>query len=165
MDILHYLKTHHDSIRTTCESLWQAKAVKERKAQLEALVKATEVYLTLERDFLYPEISGLFAAADSLIEAAETNAANVDKGLKSLVKYASGAGFDAAVFATRLQELQLALTMHFDQEEQNLMPKMRMHIRTEEREDLGQVFADAEAEVLLALTAELEPVSVSRKRA
>jgi hypothetical protein len=64
-----------------------------------------------------------------------------------------------------LQEFQLALTMHFDQEEQNLMPKMRMHIRTEEREDLGQVFADAEAEVLIALAAELEPVSVSRKRA
>lgn len=162
MDILHYLKTHHDSIRTTCESLLQAKAVKERKAQLEALVKATEVYLTLERDFLYPEISGLFAAADSLIEAAEANAANVDKMLKSLVKTASS---NAAVFAARLQEFQLALTRHFDQEEQNLMPKMRMHIRTEEREDLGQVFADAEAEVLMALAAELEPVSVSRKRA
>ena len=55
--------------------------------------------------------------------------------------------------------------MHFDQEEQNLMPKMRLHIRTEEREDLGQVFADAEAELLIALAAELEPVSVSRKRA
>ena len=165
MDILHYLKTHHDSIRTTCESLWQAKAVKERKAQLEALVKAAEVYLTLERDFLYPEIAGLFAAADSLVEAAETNSANVDKALKSLVKAAAGSPFEAAAFASRLQELQLALTMHFDHEERSLMPKMRMHIPTEEREDLGQVFADAELEVLTALAAELEPVSVSRKRA
>ena len=48
----------------------------------------------------------------------------------------------------RLVELKDAFLKHFDQEERVLMPKLRSLMRTEDREDLGQVFIDAKAELL-----------------
>ncbi|MBM4251241.1 MAG: hemerythrin domain-containing protein [Deltaproteobacteria bacterium] len=151
MDILHYLKTQHDSIRGIYRRVAEAKVPKERKSQLESLVRSTQVYLTLQRDFLYPELSGSFAAADGLISTSESNAKTIDKAMKSMINVASMAAFDASAFEDKMSSLGRALTAHFDQEEQNLLPKIRDFIRTEDREDLGLVFADAESELLAAL--------------
>jgi hemerythrin-like domain-containing protein len=165
MDILHYLKTQHESIRADFQRVVEAKAQKDRKAQLECLVRSTQVYLTLQRDFLYPELAGTFATADSLISASEDNARSLDKALKSIVNTVAKPAFDASAFEDKMAHFGKALATHFDQEEQNLLPRVRDFIRTEDREDLGLVFADAELDLLAALTGKDESPSSRRRRA
>ncbi len=165
MDILHYLKTQHESIRANYQRVVEAKAPKDRKTQLECLVRSTQVYLTLQRDFLYPELAGSFSSADSLISASEGNARSLDKALKSIVNTAAKPALDAAAFEDKMVLLGRALSTHFDQEEQNLLPKVRDFIRTEDREDLGLVFADAEQDLLAALNGKDDSSSARRKRA
>lgn len=165
MDILHYLKTQHDSIRGIYKRVAEAKVPKDRKTQLESLVRSTQVYLSLQRDFLYPEVSGSFAAADGLILTSESNAKTIDKAIKSVVNIASKPAFDASAFEEKMRSLGKALTTHFDQEEQNLLPKIRDYIRTEDREDLGLVFADAESELLVALDGGGDLSPARRRRA
>ena len=165
MDILHYLKSQHDSIRLMVANLQDAKTAKDRKLLLEPFVRATQVYLTLERDFLYPELTGLFAASEALVSASQAHSRVVDKSLKSLVNVAIKQAGDTAAFDSRLRVVINAIAALFEQEEQHLLPKMRDFIRTEDREDLGLVFADAEAEVLAALDSDPEPVALRRKRA
>ncbi|MEN9834941.1 MAG: hypothetical protein RL011_1134 [Pseudomonadota bacterium] len=165
MDILHYLKTQHDSIRGIYQRVVEAEARKDRVTHLECLVRSTQVYLTLQRDFLYPELAGSFAAADGLILTSQGNAKTIDKAMKSMVNFASKQAFDADAFEDKVKHLGRALTVHFDQEEQNLLPKMRDFIRTEDREDLGLVFADAEMELLAALDTDIELSQARRRRA
>lgn len=165
MDILHYLKTQHESIREMCQQVTDAKALRDRKSHLENLVRTTQVYLTLQRDFLYPELSGLFPASDELIATSRINAKAVDKAIKSLVNLVSQQAFDTTSFVTKMNGLADSLEAHFTQDEQHLLPQMRQHIRTEEREDLGLVFTDAETEVVAGIDERDPRLHSRRKRA
>ena len=151
MDILHFLKSHHDAITAACSQLETTTCINQRRLEFAALTQRLEAYMTLEQDYLYPEIAGLFPGADNLVAIGAANAAIIDRHLKSLAKLWSKSGEEQPDFAPHLAELHAVLVKHFEQEEQILMPKMRTLMRTEDREDLGQVFADAEADGLAAL--------------
>jgi hypothetical protein len=150
MDVLHFLKTNHDTIRAELARLVELDGVKARRAELDELARAVQMHLVLERDYLYPEVSGLFSGAEALVTAGLAEAAVIEKRLKAITKLAAKPAAEQDGFDKRLDELRAAVIGHFDQEEQMLMPKIRELIRTEDREDLGQVFLDAKADALAA---------------
>jgi iron-sulfur cluster repair protein YtfE (RIC family) len=157
MDVLHFLKSHHDTIREGFDRLAHAEGVKARRSALDDLARDIQVHVALEKDYLYPEISGLFAGADVLVTTGLANGTVIGKRLKVLTKLAGKTASEQGEFPKRQAELKDAVIKHFEQEEQTLMPKMRSLIRTEEREDLGQVFMDVKAEVLASLTTDPVP--------
>ena len=166
MDILQFLKSRHDAIRGACGQLESTVGGQPRRREFDNLTSVLEAYMGLERDYLYPEIGGLFPGSDSLVVIGSANAAIIDKRLKALAKLWSKGGEEQAGFGVQLVALKGALLKHFEQEEQILMPKMRAVMRTEDREDLGQVFADLESEGLAAgLEKVKSPMTGTRKRA
>lgn len=165
MDVLQYLKADHEAIRTALEQLGRAEAVKLRRTQLDELAKQIQIHLVLERDYLYPEIAGLFVGAEAQIDAGLAQAAVIVKRLKSLQKIVETSATAQDGWVKRFQELRDAVHKHFDNEEQLLLPKLRIAIRTEDREDLGQVFLDAQTDVLTSLDSAPSAPSASRKRA
>ena len=166
MDILQFLKSRHDAIRLSCGQLESAAEGQQRRSEFDNLISVLEAYMGLERDYLYPEIGDLFPGSDSLVAIGSANAAIIDKRLKALVKLWSKGGEEQAGFGVQLVALKAALLKHFEQEEQILMPKLRAAMRTEDREDLGQVFADLESEGLAAgLEQAKAKLTGARKRA
>jgi len=164
MDVLHFIKSHHDSLREGLARLTAAEGVKARRIALEELSRDLQVHLALEKDYLYPEIGDLFPGGDVLVVAGQASVLVISKRLKTLQKLAVKPAGEQEGWTKRLVELAEAMQRHFEQEEQTLMPKMRLLIRTEDREDLGQLFLDVQTEVLTALEGETVPQGPGKGR-
>jgi hypothetical protein len=172
MDILSILKAEHDQIRTELNKLESSDGVKARRTLIESLARDIQVHLTLEKDYLYPEIAGLFPGAETLVDIGQANGSAISRRLKLLVKMAAKPLAEQAGYDKKEAELKDSLLRHFDFEEQNLMPKVRGLIRTEEREDIGQLFLDVRDEVRKGVEAQAPKAAapktvsvVGRKRA
>ena len=120
-------------------------------------------HLSLERDYLYPEIDGLLAGVGPLVAAGLANGSALQRRTRALSRLAEQPAALQADFVKRLAELRAAVDRHLEQQEQCLLPKLRDSIRTEEREDLGQVFLDIRDE--LARSMDDPPAQLKRKRA
>jgi hypothetical protein len=164
MDCLHFIKTQHDALRSALSNLAAADGVKVRRTLVDDLARDVQVYVTLEKDYLYPEISGLFPGADVIAAAGVANGAALIRRIKALKTLVAKNASEQDGYPKRLKELEEALFKHFEQEEQVLMPKMRSLIRTEDREDLGQVFLEVQSEILAALSSD-GAAAKGRKRA
>jgi hemerythrin superfamily protein len=147
------------------DSVESADGPKARRQRLDDLARLVQAYLDLEKDYLYPEIGDLFAGVDTLVRAGEANGAAIGRRMKNLVKLLAKPVNEQEGWEKRLAELRESLVEHFDSEEQVLMPKMRLMIRTEDREDLGQVFLDARDELLRVDEEGVTIGAGSRKRA
>lgn len=147
MDVLHFLKTQHDLLRDGLTRVEGADGIKARRMHLEEMTRMLNVHLVIEKDYLYPELVDLFPGSDALVTAGLASGSTIGRRLKTLVKLAAKPVAEQEGYGKRLVELKESLLKHFDQEEQILMPKIRSLIRTEDREDLGQVFLDAKAEL------------------
>jgi hypothetical protein len=165
MDVLHFIKSYHDEVRQVLDSVESADGPKARRQRLDDLARLVQAYLDLEKDYLYPEIGDLFAGVDTLVRAGEANGAAIGRRMKNLVKLLAKPVNEQEGWEKRLAELRESLIEHFDSEEQVLMPKMRLMIRTEDREDLGQVFLDARDELLRGDEEGVTIGAGSRKRA
>lgn len=169
MDVLHFIKSDHDAIRACLAELDAASGVKLRRQHFDALAKVLQIHLTLQKDYLYPEISELFPGAQALIDVGLAHGAIIVRKIKALSKLIAAPASEQAGpagFSKRLAELSESVMAQIQAEEASLLPRMRDLIRTEEREDLGDVFQDAHADILRALTPQpVHPTPVARKRA
>lgn len=165
MDVLHFIKSYHDEVMQAVDAVIAADGLNDHRQQIDSLARLIQAYIELEKDYLYPEISDLFAGVDSLVRMGEANGAAILRRLKNLLKLLDKPREEQVGWDKRLIELREGLVEHFDNEEQVLMPKMRLMIRTEDREDLGQVFLDARDELLRSRTADVTIGGSSRKRA
>ena len=169
MDILSILKAEHERIRDGFVKLEAAGGVKARQVRLEELARDIQVHLTLEKEYLYPELANLFTGAEALVDIGQANGAAIGRRLKVVTKMAAKPAAEQDGYDKKEAELKESILKHFDFEEQALMPKVRGLVRTEEREDIGQLFLDVKDEVRRSL----EPAAaksatvgaVSRKRA
>jgi hypothetical protein len=165
MDILHFIKSRHDGMRDRLSELEQQDGVKARRATLDGLSQDVQTYLVLEKDYLYPEITGLFPEAETLVQTGLASGSIIGRRTKALVKLlAMPLAEQGGAWPKRLAELKESILKHFDQEERLLMPKLRALLRTEDREDLGQVFLEMEGEFKSG-GAPAAPAAANRKRA
>ena len=152
MDCLHFIKTQHDVLRAALAGLMAADGVKARRTLADDLARDVQVYLALEKEYLYPEVAGLFPGADVIAAAGTANGQALVRRIKAIKALVSKNVTEQDAYPKRLKEFEEARLKHFEHEEQILMPKMRAMIRTEDREDLGQVFLEVQSEVLASLT-------------
>lgn len=166
MDVLHFIKSSHDALRETVLRLEGESGVKARRLVCDELVRDLQAHVTLEKDYLYPEIGGLFPGSEALVATGLAEGALLSKRAKTLQKLLQKPVSEQDGYDKRLTELKDALQRHCDQQEQNLLPKLRSAIPTQDREDLGQVFLEAKAELLAqASGAAPAPAAQGRKRA
>jgi hypothetical protein len=110
-------------------------------------IRAVEIHFNLEKEYLYPEISGAFQGIEVLVATGLANASVVEKKIKALGKLMTQAEPESGALQDVFLDLKSASYAHFEQEERLLLPKMREFVRTEDREDLGQVLVDVQEEL------------------
>jgi hypothetical protein len=164
MDVLHFLKTQHDLLRTALARVEQDDGVKARRLHIDGLARELATQLVIEKDYLYPELIGLFPGSDTVVANGLASGALINRRIKVLVKLIAKTAAEQDGYDKRLAELKDSLLKHCEQQEQILMPKLRSLIRTEDREDLGQVFVEAKQD-LVAGKPQAAQAAPSRKRA
>ncbi len=165
MDVLHFLRSNHEKIRVHFERVDMASPKNQLQAELGDVMRAVEIHFSLEQEYLYPEITGAFQGVDVLLTAGLANASVVDKRSKALTKLLSHAEFQVDVLEKSFFDLKSATYSHFEQEERILLPKMREFVRTEDREDLGQILMDVQEELWNNRSEVLSPSPSGRLRA
>lgn len=166
MDVLHFIKSYHEEVVCQLEQLDAAHDLETRQGLLEQIGRLLKVYIHLEEQYLYPEIIGLFPGVEDLVRLGEASAATIERQINNLSKAVANALPEREVAWTeQLVALKSAILEHFQLEERTLMPKLRLKLRTEVREDLGQVFLDARHELCESLVGASFTLSSGRKRA
>jgi hemerythrin len=147
MDVLHFLRSHHEKIRDQFEQIDITAPISRISSVLGEAVKAVEIHFNLEKDYLYPEISGAFHGVEALVAAGLANASVAEKKIKTIGKLLSQGESQSDSLEKSFFDLKSVAYNHFEQEERILLPKMREFVRTEDREDLGQVLMDVQEEL------------------
>ncbi len=153
MDILQWLKLDHEAMLRSVQHLGaevqSAGGAVKTKTILEQQVTelAAELlgHIKAEEEYLLPEMTGRFPGAELLADLCSANHKVLKKHIKSLLKAASEGDREGASSAATA--LVKAVDLHLDVQETQLMPKLRQHVPTSEREDLGQLVADLMAEI------------------
>jgi len=158
MDVLHIIKTDHDRIRQVLDSFELLNGVQARRKAFPELSREIETHILLEEGYLYPEIADLFSGSQILVDIGRACHAVISKTMKSLDKALDRPSSEQDLADKRFAELKEQILKHFQSEEEQMMPRVRQLITTQEREDLGQVFADAKD---LATKGELTLADVS----
>ena len=149
MDVLQLIKEDHDNIRRLIAALDTAGKVA-RKTLANSLSRDIQIHLHLEREYLYPEVSGLFPEGEVMVRLSLANHGEILKILKNVETAAGKSPSVQKNFATYLDSLKAKVEGHFKMEEDNFMPKIRHLISTEDREDLGQVFIEVKDEMAVS---------------
>ena len=143
MDVLQIMKEGHDGVRRAAGSVASlAKAGSAvSQAALDGLGKCLQLHLTVEGEYLCPEIEDRFPGAQVVVDIIKANH-RVIKRVADEVWSISGASGLTPGAMERADELLTQVDRHLDSVEKLLMPKLRQFVPTFEREELGQVIQD-----------------------
>lgn len=142
MDVIQILKEDHSVLLSQVQALASIQTKKDLIEQFPPFFEVLAARLDLEKNYLYPEIDGIFSEAD-VLKAAEKRNGQMKRLLDKLRKEIAEKKFDLATLRPELLKLEKQLELHFGNEDSIILPKMRRQIATEDREELGYVFEDA----------------------
>lgn len=165
MDVLHVIKSDHDLIKKAFDELEAADGAKTRRAAFDELSRVVQVHLAFGKDHLYPEINGLFPGSEALVDIGLAQASVVGKRLKIVSKLIVAPASEQGGFAKRVAELKESVLAYLLAEENQVLPRMRDLIPTQDREDLGEVFQEVLTDLRRQLEVPAAPVVPGRKRA
>jgi hypothetical protein len=137
MDILYILKERFEEIKALMLKVSDGPQSDIPKPLKEQLSKKIRVLSRLQSEYIYPEIRGVNPSLDSILSQSIHDLEHVESLLDT------PSPWDGA----KLQSLLDSIKEYIIHEETLLMPKLRITMRTEDREDLGQVVVDAEEEL------------------
>ncbi len=147
MDVIQVLKEDHSVLFGKAQSLSGLQTKKDLIESFPAFFEALSCRLALEKNYLYPEIDGIFTEAD-VLTAAEKRNGQLKRLLDKLNKEVAEKKFDLATLRPELLKLEKQLELHFASEDSVILPKMRRLIATEDREELAYVFEDARQQLV-----------------
>lgn len=147
MDVLALMKQDHDIVRSRLRAIREAKGVKNRRSAVLVCEASLKVQLGLEKDYLYPEITDLYPSSDHVIKIGLAAGVTIKRHLSQLVKLSAQPQAKQTGFEDKLEKLQEAVEKHLTEQQDLLMPRMRAAMRTEDREDLGQLFQEVREEL------------------
>jgi hypothetical protein len=142
VDVLTIIKEDHVDISTRLCELLATAGVKRRRTMMEEIENLIRGHLDLEKDYLVPEVQCIGGIPDAWVDVYLANNRTLARKLKNLASLTLKPLAQQKTFESRLQGFSRAMSDHFAQEESIIMPRLRAQMRTEEREDLGQVFLD-----------------------
>ena len=143
MDVLQIMKEGHEGVRRAAGSL--ATLAKSGSAvpqtALDGLGKCLQLHLTVEGEYLCPEIEDRFPGAQVVVDIIKVNHRVIKRIADEIWSAAGTNGLNPSALE-RAIELLTQVDRHIDSVERLLMPKLRQFVPTFEREELGQVIQD-----------------------
>jgi hypothetical protein len=165
LDVLHLIKQEHEGIRSLLQELSKEKTVTAQKKVLQDLLHRAKIHMHVEHEYLYPEVTGLFNEAENFIKNSKENHKTIKKTLTELEKLVNSKPMAAKpAVEKKVSHLMERFQAHFTSGEDVLMPKLRELIPTQDREDLGQVFLDAQEEGAALVSVQLTNPNGSHKK-
>ena len=173
MDILQWLKLDHEAMLRSVEKLGDGKPddrVVAANGPIGKLVTELAIdllgHLKAEEEYLLPELSQRFPGSDLILDLCAANQSVMRKHIKSLIKASTAQ--DQEAIEGSVAALRRAVQQHLEVQELQLMPKLRLHIPTSEREDFGLLMEDMMEDLRgegLDIAAELKNSSTRAKPA
>lgn len=150
MDILFLIKAEQDRVLELAEAFLNA--AKEGREFLsknfEDFFHQIHLYMGLDEEFLQPEISELFDSAIKLIALGETTHKQVKKKLQTLKPLVlDGSGGEKKLIIDTAESLNEEVISYIQAQQEQIFPRMREMIPTQEREDLSDIFLDIKEEL------------------
>ena len=109
--------------------------------------EALHFYFSIDDEFLYQEIGELFPNAYKSIDYGMKIHKEIGFILAKLDSRMSAAG-ECGDLAELTQSLCQAVAQHIGHQQENIIPRMRERIPTQEREDLAEVFSEIKEELV-----------------
>lgn len=152
MDILFLIKSAHDCILHACETLANSHHadLNEFAPKFEKFRQIVEAHLAIEDEFLIPEISELLGHSGRIVEKQRNSQAEITQSLKTfaaILELDNSKENTADQLRHELAKFIGLVNGHIVWQQNEIMPKIRELIPTQEREDLGQVFIEVRDEI------------------
>ncbi len=141
MDAITLLVKDHQTVETLFAKFEQTgpRAVKARKTLADRIVHELSVHAVIEEQVLYPAIrESLPEVEDDVLEALEEH--HVAKWVLSEI---DGMSPDHERFQAKVTVLIENVRHHVEEEEEELFPKVRKALSTEQLEQIGEALAEA----------------------
>ena len=144
MDILFLIKAEHSRLQELVGSLAKGPHnARELRADLGALDVALETFIALDRELLYPELSELFSLSGRVIAEGHSHHRQL---LELLADSREALRAGPARLDSVAAALREAVQSHLLHQQEQVLPRLRELIPTQEREDLGQVYLEMREE-------------------
>jgi hemerythrin superfamily protein len=150
VDAIALLKTQHQDVKGLFKKIEKAEG-DEKQDLFEQLADALAVHAAIEEKEFYPATKN--ARTEELLQEAVEEHLSAKRLIADLLEMSS----DDPQFDAKVSVLQEQIEHHVKEEENELFPKVRKMLKTEELEDLGVVMEDL-AEELKASGAPRESV-------
>ena len=149
MDILFLLKLEQENVLKLSRAFKeQVLGSSEGVAGAYADFKiALNLYFSIDDEFLYQEIGDLFPNAHKSIDYGMKLHTEIGVILAKLDSCISDSR-DSASLVELADSLCQAVVQHIGHQQENIIPRMRERIPTQEREDLAEVFSEIKEELL-----------------
>lgn len=144
MDILFLIKQEQSKLQATlCSMMDQQDS---GRVNLEPALADVDQYISLDHEFLYPELSGLLSPQHRFVnEGGQKH--QVIKTLLANLKQELSEGHEDHKEGFRnaqnlFQSLKREVDQHIAYQQDQILPYLRSAVPTQDREDLGQVYLD-----------------------
>lgn len=142
MDVLQVIKRDHDELRDLISGFASVTKVAERRDLFGKLKLALDIHTRLEEGYLYPEVDGLFPGSELFVDASTANHRTIDRMLAAIGKTLKQPVVAHTGLSREIDKLAAVMESHLRMEEEQMMPKLRVSVGTQDREDLGEVFQE-----------------------
>ena len=146
MDLLQMIKQDHDDVRNLVSQFSQATKVADRRELFGKVKVALQVHTQLEDQYLYPEVEGLFSGSELFVDASMANHRSMKRLMNEIAKSLKLPVAEQDSLPSKIKKLGDIIESHLRLEEDQMMPKVRVLISTQDREDLGEVFQEVREE-------------------
>lgn len=149
MDVLQLIKKQHDMIRALGKGLGGVATVTDRRKLYTRLAGVVAVQMKIEEEYLLPEVTAVDASARRVAEANLSRHHDLRNQMKVLEKAVNKRPQPAKdEVESQFNVLWSNLKFHLTLVEDELLPRIRQRIPTQDREDLGEALQDVLAEEL-----------------
>ncbi|MDQ3234446.1 MAG: hypothetical protein M3Q07_21800 [Pseudobdellovibrionaceae bacterium] len=138
MDVLQLLKNELKERQSDVSAFIDGPSAYQNWAQIARHLKA---HLTLELEYLLPELAAVSPKQDAVLQRLETDLVNLRLQLNAL-------GFDNNPKPDQVTDLRDAMGRHVALIEDRILPLMRQRISTADREELYDAMQDAKQDII-----------------
>jgi len=161
MDILQLIKEEHVDLKGLLQAIDQEKSIVRKRRLTEELKAKVRFQLMMDEDYLIPELSDRLPGVGEFQRSSGKSHKKIFRAVGDLNSIALKKSQESKlVLGTKQRQVTQMLGEYLAKREDLLMPQIRQAIPTQDREDLGQVFADIRTDEL----GEFAPVFVRSSR-
>ena len=134
MNALELLKADHKTVKELFEKVEASENDKQQKKLFEQIKEELETHTHIEETVFYPAVTKIDELKDRVLESLEEH-----KQVKTLLREINNLAKDSEKFQPKLKVLMENVEHHaVEEEEEQMFPKLRKLMSTEELEQLGQ---------------------------